>query len=308
MDLAGLAGTALRRVVPAPRAADLPAGRIVELPGRGTTFLVDIPGPPGAPTLILLHALACTAYLSWFPSLATLTPHYRVVMFDQRWHGRGIRSDRFSLDDCADDVAAVADLLGIDRAIVVGYSMGGLVAQLTWRRQRDRVAGLVLCASASTFRVHRRERVSLGLLNRAMPVLGGYCRDRADRIAATLPDCPPGMTAAEMQVSSWAMHEFRSTSAWAMLAAVGDIGGFDSGPWAPEIDVPTSVVVMTGDHMIPTQRQRDLAALIPTAVTFEAPGSHAGLVLGATEFVPVLAEACASVSSRLRRRRRVANG
>ena len=52
-----IAVRALRRVVRAPQpGAELPAGRMVELPGRGTTFVVDLPGPtPGAPTVILLH-------------------------------------------------------------------------------------------------------------------------------------------------------------------------------------------------------------------------------------------------------------
>jgi len=54
---------------------------------------------------------------------------------DHRGHGRGIRSAKpFRLADCADDVAALADRLGIETFIPVGYSMGGTVAQLMWRR------------------------------------------------------------------------------------------------------------------------------------------------------------------------------
>jgi pimeloyl-ACP methyl ester carboxylesterase len=45
-------------------------------------------------------------------------------------------------------VAAVAAALGIDRLIVIGYSMGGLIAQLVWQRHRQLTAGLVLCATA----------------------------------------------------------------------------------------------------------------------------------------------------------------
>src|SRR5581483_943674 len=102
-------------------------------------------------------ALGCTAYLSWFPSVEELSKHYRVVSFDQRWHGRGIRSEHFSLADCADDAAAVADALGIDRLTIVGYSMGGAIAQLVWRRHKHRVDGLVLCATARNFRGTAKE-------------------------------------------------------------------------------------------------------------------------------------------------------
>src|SRR4051794_35060231 len=130
----------------------VPPGRHIALPGRGTTFARDIPGPPGAATLVLLHGWTATADLNWRPSYEALSHHFRVVALDHRGHGRGIRSRRpFRLGDCADDAAALADTLGIERFIAVGYSMGGPVAELTWKRHRDRVEGLVLCATAARF-------------------------------------------------------------------------------------------------------------------------------------------------------------
>src|SRR6478672_11153277 len=152
----------------AARPVDLPAPELIELPGRGQTCVLDVPGPPGAPTIILLHALATTAALSWYPSIGALSRHFRVVAFDQRWHGRGITSEHFRLADCADDVAAVADALGIETFIVAGYSMGGAVAQLVWKRHRDRVEGLVLAATARNFRGKPTERVWFGLTKTAM--------------------------------------------------------------------------------------------------------------------------------------------
>ncbi len=298
MDLPGLAGRTLRRVVASPPPADLFPGRMMELPGRGTTFVVDVPGPEGAPTLILLHALATTAYLSWFPSLGELSKHFRVVTFDQRWHGHGIQSPRFRLEDLADDTAAVADALGIERFVTVGYSMGGIVAQLVWRRHGDRLDGLVLCAATRNFQGTRRERVALKGLHAAMTPLGRYARTRSSRLAATLDQCPAPLTAAEMDVSTWAMREFRSTSYWAMFAAVAEITAFDSAPWIAQVNVPTSVVVVANDHLIPTRRQRRLAECIPGATAYEVAGSHAALVLGAGGFVPVLLDACLTVTGK----------
>src|SRR5947207_13080875 len=130
----------------------LPPGRRIELPGRGTTFARDLEGPPGAPTVVLLHGWTATADLNWFPSYDALGRPFRVVALDHRGHGRGIRSRRpFRLSDCADDVAALAGVLGIDRLVAVGYSMGGPIAQLTWKRHRSLVSGLVLCATATRF-------------------------------------------------------------------------------------------------------------------------------------------------------------
>jgi len=130
----------------------LPPGRPVHLPGRGTTFVRDLAGPPGAPTVVLLHGWAATADLNWFPSYEALGRHFRVIALDHRGHGRGIRSRRpFRLADCADDAAAVATELGVERFIAVGYSMGGPIAQLAWKRHRDVVSGLVLCATDTRF-------------------------------------------------------------------------------------------------------------------------------------------------------------
>src|SRR5438132_3426601 len=60
---------------------------------------------------------------------STLFP-YTTLFRSLRGHGDGIRAgSRFRLEDCADDIAALAEVLGIGRFVAVGYSMGGMVAQ-----------------------------------------------------------------------------------------------------------------------------------------------------------------------------------
>ncbi|MEZ5166987.1 MAG: alpha/beta fold hydrolase [Acidimicrobiales bacterium] len=119
----------------------LPPGRRVELPGRGVALVREIPGPTAdAPVVVLLHGWTVTAALNWFRVYAPLAEHARVVSLDHRGHGAGIRSSRpFRLEDAADDAVALADVLGIDRFVVAGYSMGGPISQLVWRRHPDRV-------------------------------------------------------------------------------------------------------------------------------------------------------------------------
>src|SRR4051794_5248050 len=103
----------------------VPDGRFVDLPGRGTTFIRELAGPPGAPTVMLLHGLSATGGLNWVWSFRPLAGRYRVIAIDHRGHGHGIRTNRFRLADCADDVAALADQLRIGSFVAVGYSMGG---------------------------------------------------------------------------------------------------------------------------------------------------------------------------------------
>lgn len=288
---------AARRLVRMPDLRAVPEGRILDLPGRGRTFVVDVPGPtPHAPTIVLLHALGCTAYLSWVAALGELSRNYRVVTFDQRWHGRGIRSSRFRFTDCADDVAAVLDALDIDSAVVAGYSMGGAVAQLTWRQHPERVDGLVLCSIARNVRGARREKFFFPLLTAAMHPVSGYALARVERLAETLPELP---SVDAEDPTAWGTVEFRSTSAWSFPEVVGELGRFNSAPWIGGVDVPTAVVVTTRDHTIPARRQRRLADSIPGARVFTAPGGHASLFLDAAKWVPVFLEAVDDVVERL---------
>jgi pimeloyl-ACP methyl ester carboxylesterase len=288
----------LRRVLPtAPDVDRVPEGQILQLPGRGETFVVDVPGPtPQSPTIVLLHALGCTAYLSWMATFGALSSRYRVVTFDQRWHGRGIRSSRFRFDDCADDVVAVMDALGVERAVIAGYSMGGAVAQKTWKRHPQRVAGLVLCSTARNYRGKQGERLFFPLMTAAMTPLAGYALAQVDRLAQTLPELP---SIEVTDPAAWSRVEFRSTSAWSIPEALAELGRFDSAAWIGDVDVPTAVVVTTKDRVIPSRRQHRLASAINGAQVFAASGGHAAIVLGATNWVPTFIEAADNVIARI---------
>ena len=283
-----------------PDTAEIPAGRWVELPDRGTTYAVDIPGPDGAPTLFLFHALGCSAYLNWFPALAALTGRYRIVMMDMRWHGRGIRSGRFNLDDCVDDAAALLDVLEIDRVIAVGYSMGGTLAQLFWHRHRNRVDGIVLCATARNFAGTPHEKLFFQVLPSVASPLGLLSSRRASKLTRTIVEKTNlDRIAGSVAFHEWAWREFRTTSVSTLLQAVAAIGKFNSSPWLGEVGVPAAVCVSTQDKFIPPRRQYRLAEAIPGATVHAFAGAHAACVLAADAFVPALVDAVRSVSQRL---------
>jgi pimeloyl-ACP methyl ester carboxylesterase len=223
-----------------------------------------------------------------------------VVVFDQRWHGQGIHSGRFSLRDCADDAAAVIDLLGLDPVIVAGYSMGSVVAQRVWRQHPDKVSGLVLCATTDRFRSTPSERAFHQGLETAMHGLRGLSRWRSVRAAAR--GTARVLDPERADIHDWALSELRKTSPWAVGQAVAALGRHHSTPWLGSIDVPTGVLVTSRDRVIPASRQRGLAARIPAATAHEVPVGHAGCVLEADAFLPGLLQTVAATAARVRDR------
>jgi pimeloyl-ACP methyl ester carboxylesterase len=186
---------------------------------------------------------------------------------------------------------------------VAGYSLGGAVAQEVWHRHPSKVGGLVLASTARNFRGHAGEKVFFPVMTLAMHPLSRVALTKVERVASTLPELP---SVDLLDPTNWGRSEFRSTSAWSMPEVLGELGRFNSAPWLGDIDVPTAVVVTGRDKAIPTRRQRKLAACIPGARSYEAPGGHASIVLGHDTWVPVFLEAVSDVTSRTPTGRRLA--
>lgn len=277
----------------------LPPGRTLELSGRGRTFVREVgPRDADAPTLVLLHGWMATADLNWFACYQPLADAgFRVVALDLRGHGRGVRSaERFNLEACTNDVAEAMDLLGLGRVVPVGYSMGGLVAQLLWRDHRDLVAGLVLCATSRNFKGGPGDRIYFGGLSglaTAARMAPGPLREQA--FARLLANRLETLDLGPWGSAEVARHDFRM-----VVEAGASIGTFSSHTWIGEVDVPTSVVVTTADAKIPPGRQRKLAAAIGGAHVFDVDGPHQVCSRQPERFVPALVAACESVRNRVR--------
>lgn len=261
------------------------------LPGRGTTFYREIAGPVGAPTVVLLHGWTTTADLNFYTCYEELGKHFRIIAIDHRGHGRGIRSSQsFRLSDCADDVAALMDQLGITTFIPVGYSMGGTIAQLLWKRHDQRVRGLVLAATAGHWATSRQERFMFSLLTG----IGGLARIIPSSVQQSISN-RTYLSRKTMAWEPWAAEQVKGHD-WRNIVEAGSaLGRFDSRHWLAEVDVPTAVIVTTEDQVVSPRRQRTLARLIPNTHVFEISGNHDAVNALASEFVPLLVNACLAV-------------
>ncbi|CAN5875728.1 hypothetical protein BH23ACT2_BH23ACT2_13380 [soil metagenome] len=275
----------------------IPLGRRVELPGRGTTFVREVAGPPGAPAVLLLHGLVASGGLNWFQAFEPLAEHFRVVAIDHRGHGRGIRSwRRFRLADCADDASALLDELGISSVIVVGYSMGGPIAQLLWQRHPDQVDALVLCATSSRFVAGVRER--LAFVTAVSAVAGST---RLGQLATRIPlgplqrRIPRAVRARPDSFRRWAAAEMRRHDPRMVAEALATTSNFDSSRWLEPVTVPTALMVTTRDRAIPAQEQLRLLLAIPDATVRHHDEGHTWCAK--PSFGPALVDACMEVAS-----------
>ncbi len=266
---------------------------VVQVGRHGTTTVRDIPGPPGAAAVVLLHGLGATARLNWGPCFRPLSQHFRVLSLDHRGHGAGLRTRRFRLEQCADDAVAVARARGIERFIAVGYSMGGPIASLAWRRHPQQIAGLVLCATARHFMARNIARAA----RMALPAVAGMARLAPSAARQRL--LQRMLSRIEHpQLRDRVFHEFAGHDPASVIQASHALSGFSSHDWIGSVDVPTAVIVTTRDELVPPDRQRRLAASIPGAELFEVDGDHSACVARADLFVPALVAACRSVDRR----------
>jgi 3-oxoadipate enol-lactonase len=258
----------------------------------------QVVGPEGAPTVLLLHGWTATADLNWGGCYAGLSEHVNVVALDQRGHGGGVRGP-FSLEACADDAAALIEAIGSGPVVAVGYSMGGPVATLLWRRHPELVIGMVLCATAPQFAVTSVEQLALSALAFCARPARGVPRSalRTVRVAAG--------GARRMTSPGWrraALDMIGRHDPAALLQAARALIGYNSDSWLGAIQAPVAVVMTTADHLVPPGRQLRLAQSIPGCSLFAVDGDHGVCSVRPERFLPALVAALADVRGRAKRR------
>jgi pimeloyl-ACP methyl ester carboxylesterase len=220
------------------------------------------PGGSEDPVLLVM-GLGASSRL-WFRLLPWLTRQHRVIVFDNRGTGSSapVRG-RLTMALLAADAVTVLDAAGIERAHVVGASMGGMIAQHMALDHRDRVRSVVLACTTAGGRsgappwrllASAAVRPLLGP-RRSFPLVApslyasATLRDRPDRVADDL----------DRRIAD-------STSPLTLYAQLGAIARHDTRPRLSELDgMPALVLHGLEDRLVPPARGRELAELIPGA-------------------------------------------
>jgi pimeloyl-ACP methyl ester carboxylesterase len=208
--------------------------------------------PRGAP-VVFVHG-AAGSHLVWGAQVRALGEITRAVALDLPGHGRSQPLGRDSIDGYRDIVLGLLDALGFERAVIVGHSMGGGIAQTLALSHPDRVAGLGLVGTGARLRVLPTildgvlndfdPTARLVVENSYAPTLDAAMRERA---VAEFRACPPTVTHGDFTACDQ----------------------FDIMPRLAEIHAPTLVICGREDRMTPAKYSEFLASKI----------SHARLVL-----------------------------
>lgn len=236
--------------------------------------------------LLLIMGLAADS-VAWMFQLPEFSKHYRTIVFDNRGVGRsGKPAGPYSIARMADDTAELLDSVGIERAHVVGVSMGGMIAQELALLHPARVRGLVLaCTYARPDRgVERQMETSLAAF--------GGSRGPNGEIRVDLSRLDPMMffqhllpTVFNQQFIMTELPKLMEVFAGALqygfdmnaiLSQVVATQTHDSVARLAQITAPTLVITGDSDLLIPPACSELLAEKIPGARLTKVPGGSHG--------------------------------
>jgi 3-oxoadipate enol-lactonase len=224
-----------------------------------TAILHYVESGQGLP-LMLLHGFPLSGSI-WQRQRESLSERCRVIVPDLRGHGQSpAPAGVYEMGLLARDVLALLDALGIDKAVIMGHSMGGYVTLATWQLAPERFLGLGLIASqaAADTDEGRQNRYKL-----ADKVATAGSQALADVMLPKL----FALTLASDAPCRTLVHKLILGTRPAGI--IGALKGLalrpDSGPLLPTISVPTLIVAGRQDQIIAPAKAQAMTDLIPNA-------------------------------------------
>lgn len=189
----------------------------------------------------------------------------RLIRFDKRGTGLSDRSVGFpTMDERIDDIRAVMEAAGSNRAVLLGVSEGGAMSQLFAATYPDKVSALILLG---TYANARRSITSY-----RDPAAGDAAILKNWGTGASLPDFAPGLAGDPQFLNWWARFERLSASPSAVVKLRHMNSEIDVTAILPAIQAPTLVIHRAADIRCSIDAAREMAAAIPGARLVELPG------------------------------------
>lgn len=244
----------------------------------------------GAVDLVLVPGFISHLEIWWSePSharwLHRLGQSARVIMFDKRGTGLSDRVDHQpGMDARMDDVRAVMDAVGLERAAIMGISEAGSLTSLFAATHPERCRALVLYGAFARFSSWFSTKAALQRFNRYADTAWGS--------GSSLPMFVPSMAGDKAFEEWWGKFERLGATPAACLEMMRLNSQIDVSAILPTIHVPTLVIHRKDDVAVNVEGGRELAALIPDARYIELPGADHIPFVGenAEEIVDAIAE------------------
>lgn len=213
--------------------------------------------------MVLLHGFPLDHHL-WDEVVPLLEDQFDLILPDLRGFGGSSTVDSFySMEDYALDIAALLDHLNIDKAAIVGHSMGGYIALAFARLYPDRISGLGLVSSQVLADPPERKE---GRYKSAAEV--------ADKgIGSVVETMAPKFTS-DTRLQDYARQSMEQQPPAAYIGALKAMAErVDSTPLLASIDYPVVVVHGDADNLVPVDRAREVKAAVPDAHLVEVSGA-----------------------------------
>ena len=212
-------------------------------------------GGRDAPPLVFINSLGCD-FRIWSEVAEILAQNFRVVLYDKRGHGLSESGpDKAEMADYARDLAALLDVLSVGRAVIVGLSIGGLIAQELYRQRPELFAALVLCDTAA--KIGTDESWDRRIADVERGGLAGIADSVLERWFTA------GFRAKRTAELTGMRAMLTRTPVEGYLAACGALKRADLRPYAGRIEAPTLCLVGDEDGSTPVSLVKETAALIP---------------------------------------------
>ncbi len=232
-------------------------------------------GRRSGPPVLMIQGLGADKHL-WDLQRIALAPWYRTIAFDNRGAGRSDKPyGAYSMEQMADDAAAVLDDAGVDSAHVVGASMGGVISQLMALRHPDRVRSLTLACTACRHHPWRKELLAEWAETAQTSGMGAMTAAAARWVIG------PRSFRRLAPAIGWMGPLALSRPAHAFAGQVAGILSIDDqlADRLGEIEVPTLVIVGNQDILTPRGDSEEIAELIPTAELVVISGAAHGFMI-----------------------------
>ena len=206
----------------------------------------------------------------WGPARGLLAKRFRVVSFDSRGFGDSdVPEGPYTTVQLADDARAVLEAAGVERAHVVGISLGGMVAQELALAFPDQVRTLVLCSTTpGGAGAAPMPQATVALMAEAATL------DPQEAVRRFVVNALSGSAPSELveEIVAYRRAHPPDPGGWSALAAAGV--AHDTSARLGAIDVPTLVLHGTADNVVDVRNAELLAGAIPTArlLLFEGVG------------------------------------